>query len=403
MNDGARTVLCLTSYDKGYEFIRACKRQGARVLLLTVTSLEHAPWPRESIDAFYHMPDLANLDDVILGVSHLARQERIDRVAPLDDYDVEPAAALREHLRLPGMGTTITRYFRDKLAMRMRARERGILVPDFVPAVHDASVGRFVAHVPAPWVLKPRSEASSIGIVKVDAADHVWPALDALSDRRSFHLLERYIAGDVYHADSIVRGGEAVFAEVHRYGRPPMDVFHHGGVSMTRTVRRGSPDEQTLRALNREVIAALGMERGVAHLEFIKGREDGRFYFLEAAARVGGAYIVELIEAATGINLWAEWAGLEAVPDDRPYHLPAHRADYGAIVVSLARQEQPDTSAYTDPEIVWRLVKRHHAGFCLSSPNPERIDALLAEYSRRFHDDFMATLPPYTGRPPSED
>jgi nitrous oxide reductase accessory protein NosL len=50
----------------------------------------------------------------------------------LDDFDVEKAATLREHLRIGGMGETTARYFRDKLAMRMKAREAGINVPDFV-------------------------------------------------------------------------------------------------------------------------------------------------------------------------------------------------------------------------------------------------------------------------------
>src|SRR5690348_15816939 len=104
MTGTERTILCLTSYDKGYAFIHECKRQGARVLLLTVSDLEHAPWPRESIDAFYHMPDLSRIDEVIRVVSHLARGERIDRIVPLDDYDVEIAAALREHLGLSGLG-----------------------------------------------------------------------------------------------------------------------------------------------------------------------------------------------------------------------------------------------------------------------------------------------------------
>jgi len=36
------------------------------------------------------------------------------RVVTLEDFDVEKVAALREHLRIPEMGDTTTRYFRDK-------------------------------------------------------------------------------------------------------------------------------------------------------------------------------------------------------------------------------------------------------------------------------------------------
>ena len=66
-----------------------------------------------------------------------------------------------------------------------------------------------------------------------------------------------------------------------------------------------------MQALNREVIAAMGMVRGVTHAEFIRGEADGQFYFLEIAARVGGAHIDLMIEHATGLNLWEEWARIE--------------------------------------------------------------------------------------------
>ena len=114
------TLLCLASYHKGFEFLREARRQGARVLVATSLSLNEAEWPRDSIDDVFYVADDKKrwkLDDLILGVSHLARHTPIDRVVPLDDFDLEKASALREHLRLPGMGETTTRHFRDKLAM----------------------------------------------------------------------------------------------------------------------------------------------------------------------------------------------------------------------------------------------------------------------------------------------
>lgn len=397
----APTVLCLSSYVKGADFMRACKRLGCRVILLTVTELQDADWPREDIDDFFHMPDLSNLQDTINGVSYLARTTAIDHIVALDDYDVEVAAALREHLRLPGLGASAARYFRDKLAMRVQARDRGILVPDFVHVLNYNHITAFTERVPPPWVLKPRSEASSIGITRIDDRDQLWQRIDTLGDRQSYHLLERYVPGDVYHVDSIVREGQVVFAQVHRYGRPPMDVYHGGGMFVTRTVQHDSGDERALLALHQQTITAFGYDLGAAHMEFIKGRDDGRFYFLETAARVGGANIVDLVEAATGANLWAEWAAVEIARDGRPYQPPGLNGVYGGLIVSLARQEYPDTSAYQDPEIVWRLTRRHHVGLLVASPDYDRVTALLDDYTRRIREDFTATLPPFTGRPPS--
>jgi biotin carboxylase len=246
---------------------------------------------------------------------------------------------------------------------------------------------------PGPWVLKPRSEAASIGIKRVSSADELWPLLDGLGDRQSFYVLERYVAGDIFHVDSIVSDKEIVFAVPHKYGKPPMDVSL-GGIFTTRKIPRDTEEARTLLEITPRLIKALGLVRGVTHTEFIKGRDDGRFYFLETAARVGGANIAEAVEAATGLNLWAEWARIEIAGEDFEYELPAHRDDYAGVVISLARQERPDTSAYNDVEIVYRLNKPHHAGLVVASPDPERVRLLLEDYSQRFYNDFYATAPP---------
>jgi hypothetical protein len=201
------------------------------------------------------------------------------------------------------------------------------------------------------------------------------------------------LPGDVYHVDSIVSENEVVFANVSRYGKPPMNVAH-GGVFTTFTVPRGSEEDSALRAINKDLIAALGLVRGVAHAEFIKAHADGHFYFLECAARVGGAYINEMVEAATGINLWREWARIEVVGEDGSYTLPPTREEYAGVILSLARQVEPDTSPYNDPEVYQRITKHHHAGLVLRSTDPQRIPTLLDDYARRFAEEFLAVAPP---------
>lgn len=391
------TILCLASYFKGQEFLRECKRLGCRVLLLTVEKHRDAGWPLDSIDDRFLMPELLRREDVIHGVSYLARTESIDRIVPLDEFDLEMASTLREHLRIPGMGETTVRHFRDKLAMRVRALERGVPVPEFVPIINYDRIREYMAKVPPPWVLKPRLSASAIGIRKLERESQLWPILDELGDRQSFHLLERFIPGDVYHVDSIVSEGDVRFAEAHGYLNPPFDVYHGGGLFATGTLETGSHDERSLTTLNAAVAEALGMVRGVLHTEFIRSAADGRFYFLETAARVGGAFIVEMVEAATGVNLWREWARLEvANARGERYDPPQPRRDYAGLVISLAKQEWPDTAGYDDPEIVWRLRKRHHVGLIVASPTRSRVNELIPGYLRRFREEFYATLPAAT-------
>ena len=389
------TVLCIASYHKGFEFLRETKRQGCRVVLVTSASLRDAEWPADSIDEIFYVEDDLKrwkLDDLILGASHLARRVAIDRIVPLDDFDLEKASALREHLRIPGMGETTTRYFRDKLAMRVKAREDGLPVPAFVHVLNDDAIRAFCREVAPPWFLKPRHQAGAIGIRKVNGEDELWAVTEALGDERSYFLLEEFVPGDVFHVDSIVYERDVLAAVPSRYGTPPFDVSHAGGVFTTRLMERGSAEAAALLELNARLLRSLGLVRGVSHSEYIRG-QDGRLVFLETSARVGGAHIAELVEAATGINMWAEWAKIEIAGGRTPYAVPPMRTDYAGLLVSLARQEWPDLTAFDDPEVVWRLRKPHHAGLIVRSPALARVDELLASYAGRFREDFVAALP----------
>ena len=390
------TLLCITSFHKGFDFLREAKRQGARVILLTSKSLENAEWPTESIDEIFYIPDVEkewNMNDVISGVSYMARTVHFDKIVALDDFDVEKAAALREHLRIPGMGETTARYFRDKLAMRTKASHAGIPVPPFVHILNYDKIRSYLASVPPPYVLKPRLQAGAIGIKMIHHEQELWDTLNALGDKQSFYVLEKFLPGDIYHVDSIVHGKELVFSIVCKYGLPPMEVAHEGRVFSSRTVLRESVDDETLKALNKLTLQSFGLVEGVSHTEFIKSDADGRYYFLETSARVGGAHIADLIESATGLNLWAEWAKMECGTEEE-YTVKRQRLDYAGLIISLAKQEWPDLSGYNDPEVVWRLNKKNHAGLIVRSPEYHRVEELLGTYTQRFYEDFFTSAPP---------
>ncbi|QQS36242.1 MAG: ATP-grasp domain-containing protein [Ignavibacteriales bacterium] len=396
MDPASLTILCIASYEKGHEFMRQCKREGCRVILLTSESLKEIAWPRESIDEIFYIADVNKewkMRDVIYGVSFMARNEQIDRIVALDDFDVEKAASLREHLRVPGMGDTTARYFRDKFAMRTRAAESGIVVPDFVHVLNHKKIKEFISKVEPPYIIKPRMQAGAHGMKKINSEEELWKRLEELGDDQSFYLMEKFVPGNIYHVDSIIYKHEIIFNIANQYGLPPMEVAHEGRVFTTRTVKRDSEDEKQLLQINKKVLKSLGLLQGVSHTEFIKSHSDGKFYFLETSARVGGANIAELVEAASGINLWAEWAKIELLRGGAEYQLPKAKENYSGLIISLAKQEWPDVSGYNDPEIVWKMNKKYHAGMIVSSPDYSRVEKLIADYTKRFYDDFFTSQP----------
>ena len=387
------TILCISSYEKGFDFMREAKTQGCRVILLTSKSLENADWPRESIDEIFYIPDKNkdwNMQDVIYGVSYLARTEQIDRIVALDDFDVERAASLREHLRIGGMGDTTARHFRDKLAMRMVAKENGIPVPEFVHILNHNQINEFTDKVPFPYIIKPRMLAGSYGLKKVNTKSEMWDRISNLGNEQSFFLMERFVPGSIYHVDTIINDRKVVFGLASKYGTPPFEVSHQGRVFTSQTLDSKSDEAEDVLELNEMVLKALGLLRGVSHSEFIRA-EDGKLYFLETSARVGGANLSSLVEAATGINLWREWAKIEILKGEKGYKLPKVNNDFAAILASLSKQEWPNLDAYNDPEVCWRLKKAYHAGLIVKSSSKERINQLHDEYTKRFYNDFFTT------------
>jgi len=393
------TFLCISNYFKGLDFLKACYDQGCKVYLITSQKTMHEGWPRQYLEDIFFLEDQGeqgtwNLEDLVKGTGYFLRKVRVDRLVALDDFDVEKAALLREEFRIPGMGVTTGRYFRDKLAMRVKAKEDGIPVPGFSSLFNDEDINDFIANNPGPWVLKPRSEASATGIKKVNDGHELWEEIHKLGDHRQRYLVEQFKPGDVYHVDALSLDGKVIFSRVSKYLSTPMEVAHGGGIFRSAIVPFGGKEDKALQKLNKEVMTAFGMQFSASHTEFIRNRETGEYFFLETSSRVGGAHLAEMVEASSGINLWKEWAHIElAKARDTKYKLPKVRKDYAGIIVSLSRMERPDNSQFQEKEIVWRLDKAWHIGLIVQSKKRERVHELLDQYAGKVQEEFHAAMP----------
>jgi biotin carboxylase len=392
------TVLCVTFYFKGHDFLKAAKANGCRVFLLTHESHRHKAWPWEAIDEIFTMPDdrndASNTENMVKGLAWLMREKQVDMIVALDDFDVEKAAAFREEFRIPGMGQTTARYFRDKLAMRMRAADAGIPVPAFTALFHNDAIHRFADTIPTPWLLKPRSEASAMGIKKIHSKDELWQQVNELGDRRHAFLVEQFRPGDVYHVDALTYGSEVRFHSVAKYMATPFDVMHGAGIFRTMTCDPGTPEHEALTRLNADVMKAFGMRHSASHTEFIRCHDDGSFVFLETSSRVGGAHINELVEISTGINLWSEWAHIElAAYHKQVYKVPKATYTPAGLIISLSRFEKPDTTPFNDPEIAWRMDEPSHIGFILKTKDRERLLSRMDGYAERIRQDYHGSAP----------
>lgn len=391
-----KTFVCISNYFKGTDFIIQLKALGNKVYLVTSEKLRDKPWPKEYIDEIFYMQgsDVEwNLEHLFLGVSNLMKSNKVDAIVALDDYDVEKATYLRENLRIDGMGQTTGRYFRDKLAMRMRAKSCGIPIPAFCSLFNDHDINTFADTISPPWVLKPRSEASAAGIIKVFNKESLWNHINEMGNNRFKYLIEQFKPGDVYHCDSLILNGKLLFSLSSKYLATPMEISQGGGVFRTSNITYDSEDDVAIKSMNEKVLKGFGLKNGAAHTEFIKCKEDGQIYFLETSSRVGGAHIAEMVEAASNVNLWKEWAIIEdALVKEKKYQLPELKKEYAGIVLTLSKYQHPDLSSFSDPEVCFRVPLEYHAGLIIKSEREERIQELLNNYVDRLVADYTVVV-----------
>lgn len=374
-----RTLLCIARLRAGRQFIQEALKLGCRVYVLTEDAEREAAWP-EGLAGLVTVWNMGDRTGVMHVARELAARERLDRVVALLERDVEVAAAIREDLGIPGQPAWQANLFRDKLAMRLKGLSCDVRVPHFAPVSDRAAVGRMFAEIAPPYLLKIRDGLGASNITRLDDRDSAWRAIDSLGDQADRYLIEQYIAGDVFHVDSITQGGRPAFAIASRYGLPLLDVVK-GGNFVSYTLEQDSDLALRLLEANRRIITGFGFEQGITHIEFIVGAADHEVYFLEGASRLAAARIPWVIEEATGISLHHEWARLEALD---AYQVSRPRQGYAGIVTTVSKHGPADLSRFDDPHIVWKSADPFVPGLILRADDPRALEARIREYDRQF-------------------
>ncbi len=233
--------------------------------------------------------------EVLAAVDGLPRP---DLVIALSEYDLLPAARVREALGVPGPVERDVLPVRDKVVMKTAVADAGLRVPRFTglaAALRDDAP-------PAPWqgrtVLKPLAGASSEGISTFPTPT---AALDAVRSGATpvpvdEYELEEFVEGPIIHVDGLLAGGEFIVVQSSRYVGTCLGYAQGSPLGSVQTDTDSAVTDWTLRCLK-----AVGIEGGPFHLEAID--TPAGLVFLEVGARVGGADVVNAFELATGVHM----------------------------------------------------------------------------------------------------
>jgi biotin carboxylase len=214
--------------------------------------------------------------------------ERVAAVIALTERAVLPAGAVRAELGLPGLDGERALLCRDKVRMKRAVTAAGVRCTDWELVSETTRPQELASCLGLPLVLKPRDSAGGRGVRMIASHDELRAAL------RPGLLAERRVLGHEMSLESFVHDGRAVFTNATEYL-----VLRHANL-----LPASLPADllQAALALQARAHAALGIERGITHLELYLTAAG--LVFGELAVRPPGGRIMSLLERAYGFDPW---------------------------------------------------------------------------------------------------
>ncbi len=276
--------------------------------------------PREDV-GFAHVeriPDALDPAWIRRGVEALsARFGPIHRLLGVLENAQEQIAQVREELGIDGMRVATAQVFRDKARMKDALRAAGLPCARHMLAHSDADVHAFIAQVGLPVVVKPPAGAGCRATYRVtDAASLKQCLAESRPSPQRPALVEEFLQGEEHSFETLTLGGQVRFYSITRYLPTPLEVMENPWIQWCVLAPRDIADARydAVRKLGQDVVAALGLQTGITHMEWFR-RPDGSLAVGEIAARPPGARIMNLMGQVYDRDLFLDWARL--MVDDR--------------------------------------------------------------------------------------
>lgn len=293
------------------EFVRALHAVGARVIGI-------GERPKEALDEslrhwlthYEQVGNVTNVDELERTVRWLQRRVRVDRLEAVVEAHVMAAARVREACGIPGTSVHTTYLCRDKPAMKEALRGAGVPCAQSLGSNDADEVRLFAERIGYPVIVKPRDAAGASGTFKCNDARELEHAM------REFRVgaggsvaVEEFIEGHEGFWDTLTIGGRVVHEFVCHYYPNVLEAMRTRWISpqFICTNRVDSAEGYAeLKALGREVVAALGIDTSATHMEWFFGPKGLKFS--EIGCRPPGVRAWDLYAAGNDFDIYREWA-----------------------------------------------------------------------------------------------
>ncbi len=254
---------------------------------------------KDVADVFYPI-SIVDKDAVL----ERCREERIDGVTSIaSDVAVPTVAYVAEAMGLVGNSVESAAKSTNKFLMRQAFVNCGVSCPRFTVVTDgDDSVGA-VADMRFPLVVKPADRSGSMGVMKVDGMDELYPAVrEAIDDSFCKRAVIEECVTDMHEisVEGISYEGSYHLLQITdkvTTGAPHyVELGHHQPARISPALRKVIEEEVC------KGVKALDIQYGASHAELMI-TADERVYMTEIGARMGGDFIgSDLVRLSTGYD-----------------------------------------------------------------------------------------------------
>jgi biotin carboxylase len=284
-----------------------------------------------------------NLDDYVCNLVHRGNIEETTRavsafdpvaVIPGGELGVELADALSAALGAPSNGTALSSARRNKYAMIERIATCGLRAAKQLLIENEEHLEAWHDSIGGQIVVKPVMSAAGDGVAFCQTPEESVKSYRSLLGRENVFsqlnygvVAQEYVVGTEYIVNTVSRGGRHHVCDIWRTGRISLNGITDLLVE-SNLVEAESEVPQRLMPYARDVLDALGLRYGPAHLE-IKLTPQGPC-LVEAAARISGGDLPYFTRDAVGESQ-IDWIVDSYVRPDRfdarcgePYRIARH-------------------------------------------------------------------------------
>ncbi|MFD8500481.1 acetyl-CoA carboxylase biotin carboxylase subunit family protein [Amycolatopsis sp. NPDC059657] len=283
--------------------------------------------------------DYYNAEDALAAVRRYELETglRPEAVVPIIEMTVHVSVAISQYYGLSSLSEEAVGLSRDKHTMKAAFEQAGVPTARHRTFSTLADLQEVSEELTFPLVLKPRDFAGNTGTIKVDSSEDLPAAYDHCRDEL-LAIAPLYDFSDGrFQAEEFVRSTHEISVEVLNYGdqRAVLAVTDKAKLPAPHFTEIGQlvpsreSDNDAVRDLGVKACEALGITRGIAHVEILVNGSE--LSVVEVAARPGGDGIMDLIDRVYGFSPYdLHYASYLNTMDELP-KIPREPRGIGAI------------------------------------------------------------------------